>query len=268
MKSSIPLVKIGVPTFNRPEQVKRTLGYLLSQDYKNIEVYVSENGTAEHDVPQGLRVCRMTHSVNIGAEANFNFVYNVAGKSDYFMWMADGDIFEDNYISACVEFLEHNSDYIMCAGQTFMTKNGETLFMETPMNIGNRMVYDRLFNYLFKVRKNGVFYGVFRNKTRLFNPIGNHVASDWVHVAKLAMAGKIKVLEHTRMYKDDNGSASSRKKMVQRWNVSRFQELFFETYTSWHIAKRLPLTLPIFLFLNLKFLFNSTKKFLRKHIVF
>jgi GT2 family glycosyltransferase len=36
--TSTPLVSIGIPTYDRAQKLERAVGFVLAQDYKNIEV--------------------------------------------------------------------------------------------------------------------------------------------------------------------------------------------------------------------------------------
>jgi Glycosyltransferases involved in cell wall biogenesis len=45
MQSPKPLVSIGVPTFNRPEGLRRTLECLTRQTYPTFEIIISDNAT-------------------------------------------------------------------------------------------------------------------------------------------------------------------------------------------------------------------------------
>ena len=42
-----PLVSIGMPVFNGEKSLARALDALLEQDYSNIEVIVSDNGSSD-----------------------------------------------------------------------------------------------------------------------------------------------------------------------------------------------------------------------------
>ncbi|MBU4370171.1 glycosyltransferase [Patescibacteria group bacterium] len=37
------LVSVGIPTYNRPESLRRTLECITSQTYKNLEIIISDN---------------------------------------------------------------------------------------------------------------------------------------------------------------------------------------------------------------------------------
>ena len=168
--NSSPLVSVGLPTYNRPKQLDATLQYLITQDYKNIEIIVSDNHSDKPSVVEILnkytaldnRVQFTIQDTNIEIEPNFNFVYNKA-RGKYFMWVSDDDVFDKNYITECVSFLEKNriTFYVQAFLNTIKMTN--FLFTEEPINLENNKVFNRLNNYFSSVKKNGVFYGVYRN---------------------------------------------------------------------------------------------------------
>ena len=42
----LPLVSVGIPTYNRPESLRRTLECITTQTYTNLEIIVSDNCSA------------------------------------------------------------------------------------------------------------------------------------------------------------------------------------------------------------------------------
>lgn len=109
---SDPLVTIGIPTYKRPKLLKRALEAVVRQNYKNLEVIVSDNatpGSANQKIVDAyihkisnLKFVR--HSSNIGAINNFTSILNAA-TGEYFMWLADDDEISSNYISKLVQAL-------------------------------------------------------------------------------------------------------------------------------------------------------------------
>jgi glycosyltransferase involved in cell wall biosynthesis len=57
-----PLVSVGIPCYNRPEGLKRTLECITGQTYKNLEIIVSDNCSPD---PEVERVGREYASRNI-----------------------------------------------------------------------------------------------------------------------------------------------------------------------------------------------------------
>ena len=43
MQDATPMVTVGIPTFNRPEGLERTLACITKQTYTNLEIIVSDN---------------------------------------------------------------------------------------------------------------------------------------------------------------------------------------------------------------------------------
>ena len=46
------LVSIGLPTYNRPENLEKALKCITNQTYKNIEIIVSDNASPNYKVQE------------------------------------------------------------------------------------------------------------------------------------------------------------------------------------------------------------------------
>ena len=90
------LVSIGIPTYNRPDGLRRTLEYITNQTYKNIEVIVSDNCSPGNDVrsivnkfvEHDSRIKFYQQETQTGVNNNFKFVFRES-CGQYFMWAAD-----------------------------------------------------------------------------------------------------------------------------------------------------------------------------------
>lgn len=110
-----PLISVGIPTFNRPDQLHRTLLELTRQTYANIEIIVSDNASpsAETDlivrefVATDPRIKYFRQTENIGIHPNFQFVLSKA-VGEYFIWAADDDWHEPDFIESLWEVLRGN----------------------------------------------------------------------------------------------------------------------------------------------------------------
>lgn len=284
--NGLPFLSVGLPTYNRPEGLEKVIQYLIKQDYKHLEIIISDNCSPnpkvkeilEHYAKLDSRIRYFIQAKNIEIEPNFNFVYHQA-KGDYFMWIADDDEFPMNYFSACIDFLEKNKDYILCSGLASYYANKQLLFSDKEINLPSQSALIRLMKYLIQVNKNGVFYGVYRNHVAFDNPIQKHIGADWNHIARIALIGKIKTLNHVQSKRSDEGGSSSRSKIAARWGISSMKKVFMETYIAYEVAYylfnesilkkkfiypvRVAIQLLVFLFLNAKFLYNSIRKRLK-----
>ncbi|MBK7374561.1 MAG: glycosyltransferase [Chitinophagaceae bacterium] len=59
MHETTPLVTVGIPTYNRPGGLERTLACITVQTYANLEIIVSDNCSADPRVlPVLEKICR------------------------------------------------------------------------------------------------------------------------------------------------------------------------------------------------------------------
>ena len=111
------MVSVGIPCYNRPEGLRRTLECITGQTYTNLEIIVSDNCSPESEIEAIVcdfikdddRIHYYRQDENRGSSFNFKFVLEKAtGK--YFMWAADDDEWEPNFISFLLDFLIRNTD--------------------------------------------------------------------------------------------------------------------------------------------------------------
>ncbi len=105
-----PLVSIGIPTYSRPEGLRRTLECITAQTYRNLEIIVSDNSSpgletqrvVESFMSNDRRVSYHRQNINRGAFSNFKFVLK-ASTGQYFMWAADDDEWRLEFVETCLE---------------------------------------------------------------------------------------------------------------------------------------------------------------------
>ncbi|MBN1168115.1 MAG: glycosyltransferase family 2 protein [Methanospirillaceae archaeon] len=164
-----PLVSVGIPTYNRPEGLRRTLNCITGQTYKNLEIIVSDNCSLG---PETERVVRefmgrdsriqfFQQNENMGVAFNFQFVLEKA-TGEYFMWAAD----DDEWLP---EFIMTNINNIGGAGScmtNYITRNRILNFdryNKKPCLTGNDR-YNDLKSFLFNLYP-GMVYGLHRRVT-------------------------------------------------------------------------------------------------------
>jgi FkbM family methyltransferase len=117
----LPLVSVGIPTYNRPDGLRRTLECITQQTYKNLEIIVSDNCSPNEDVQKVIkefaghdtRMLSFRQQENIGANNNFNFVLKQA-NGKYFIWVADDDFCKSNYIEELVNLSSTDEAIVLC----------------------------------------------------------------------------------------------------------------------------------------------------------
>jgi glycosyltransferase involved in cell wall biosynthesis len=140
-----PLVSVGIPTYNRPEGLRRTLECITGQTYKNLEIIVSDNCSQGEEtenivkefMSKDSRIQYFYQEKNGGPLFNFNFVLQKAtGK--YFMWAADDDEWELFFIESCInEFSKSKKEYVavMLETQYFSKENKFDFFQRESLFI-------------------------------------------------------------------------------------------------------------------------------------
>jgi len=108
-----PLVSVGIPTYNRPRQLRAALEAIAGQTHHNLEIIVSDNASTDPEVAEVLgefsrkdrRVRCIRQAENQGVLANFAYVLEIA-RGNYFMWAADDDLREPWFVERCIALLQ------------------------------------------------------------------------------------------------------------------------------------------------------------------
>ncbi len=173
------LVSIGLPTYNRPNNLKRALEIVTSQTYKNLEIIVSDNNSTDPNVREIVelfaesdpRIKYFKQVNNTGVLANAEFVLN-SSSGEYFAWFSDDDWRSPEYIESMVALLENNKGYNVAFCDYHEVYEDGTLAegypkshidVFKPFQSQNRLV--RIINYYWqnpKLGKCNIFYGLYR----------------------------------------------------------------------------------------------------------
>lgn len=222
IKGIQPLVTIGVPTYNRPETLKRALDSLVNQTYRNLEIIVSDNCSTDADVQNVVnnfsadaRLKFTRQPVNKGLTHNFNFVLKMA-TGDFFMWLADDDWLDLNYIESCLSFLLEHPDYAAAygAGRIFNPKE-ELIGHDVKIDLEHASGRDRMKYFLELVISNGCFSALIPKCYESEMLMRDVIAGDWLIVLRIAFLGKYKMLETTNVCISYGGLSSTTEGLTQ-----------------------------------------------------
>lgn len=115
-----PKVSIGFPVFNGARYLEKSIESVLSQDFADFELLISDNGSTDSTweiccqyAKRDKRIRLHRHRQNLGAIFNFRFVLEKS-SGEYFMWHPHDDFLDRAFLSECVSFLESNLDYVLC----------------------------------------------------------------------------------------------------------------------------------------------------------
>jgi glycosyltransferase involved in cell wall biosynthesis len=195
----VPTVAIGMPVYNGAKSIKLALDSLLCQTFSDFSIVVSDNastdGTADivrEYAGQDPRINYVRQEINIGAEANFKFVFH-ATSSRYFMWAAADDTRSPDFLEKNLNFLEDHLDYV---GSTLRTRFQGREF--DPISMGDSSLDQddfaaRLIAFFRTWHANGRFYSLFRRGALVswVSADQHFLGSDWSLITYLASIGKM-----------------------------------------------------------------------------
>ncbi len=173
------LVSVGLPTYNRPDCLKRALGIITAQTYQHLEIIVSDNASPDGRVKEVVdaysrvdpRVKYFRREQNTGVLANAEFVLKKS-SGEYFAWFSDDDWRAPEFIENMVAQLENNKgvnvafcDYheVYEDGNLALGYPTTHLGVFKPFQSRYRLV--RTIAYYWQDAVHGkcnIFYGVFR----------------------------------------------------------------------------------------------------------
>ncbi len=256
---TVPLVSIGMPVYNGERTIHEALDSLLAQDFKDFELIISDNASSDNT----RSICKMyeekdsrvhyhLHETNIGPMANFNGLIHLA-KGKYFMWAADDDWWEPDYISCMVKALGNDMDAVLSfSGYDFIRSN-KTSFTEKDnlsKAIGLNTIFSRLLHSCSLNRwvSNGNYvYGLMqRDKLLDCGGLDARVdinrGADWVMIFHFLCYGKFlkddRVLFHKRV-NSDRDYCFSKVPIEQRLARQSFYSLA-KSYLKWLIEGHQP----------------------------
>lgn len=160
-----PLVSVGLPTYNRPELLKRALDSLLSQTYQNLEIIISDNASPDPSVEAIAKIyCKRDSRVqyirsveNTGAIRNFWSVLSFC-SGEYFMWAADDDEWESDFIEFCLNHIG-NSGTVMCDIETVFHLSGTSIPSFMPCLGPDKSTFGNAIEYLNNMQPS-IIYGL------------------------------------------------------------------------------------------------------------
>lgn len=210
-------VSIGFATRNHADLLRRALDSLLAQTYTNFELIISDNASTdetrkicEEYANKDSRIRYILQKENIGGLRNFEFVLSVA-RGDYFMWAADDDWWEPEFISVLARALDNRPE---CG---VAMSSFRRLYEDGQSHREIRWVGEHDFSsldYARILRKMMMFrtppllciYGLFRAhllKSILARPFKRCLSPDRVLMCEVALATRFYTDERVLWYKKD-----------------------------------------------------------------
>lgn len=173
------MVSVGVPTYNRPDLLRRALEIITNQTYSNLEIIVSDNASTDLKVRQVVdefasrdpRITYYRQENNVGVLANADFVLRES-QGEYFAWFSDDDWRSPEFIEILIEELENNRevnfafcDYHEVYADGSRAEGYPSSHLEVFKPFGSQSRLIRTISYYWQDAVHGkpnIFYSVFR----------------------------------------------------------------------------------------------------------
>jgi glycosyltransferase involved in cell wall biosynthesis len=216
-----PRVTIGLPIYNGEQLLPQALESLLTQDFDDVEVVISDNasvdGTPELCAAYAARDPRIRYvrnERNLGSIPNFNKLVGLA-RGEYFKWAAHDDWCEPEFVRRCVEVLDADPSVVLChARATRVDEAGDTMVVDLdPLDVRSPDPAERFRQVLWWLRAIYPVYGVIRTealrRTQLFR---SHSGSDRILLAELSLLGQLHQIPELLLYERETLSSRSNRR--------------------------------------------------------
>ena len=201
MRSSDPLVSIGLPVRNAGKRVANVITSILAQDHPHLELVISDNASTDdtEEVCRELarsdsRIAYHRQAENIGLFNNFVYAIGAA-RGEYFRWIGDDDRLEPPYVSRCLRaFADDPRLILVTTGMAYAGPDGvahSASYEGTGLSSDDPMV--RLTEILRLLNESHLLidplYGMVKRAPVAAIPRRNMMREDEVFATKLALAG-------------------------------------------------------------------------------
>lgn len=224
-RGSRALVSIALPVYNGERFVGDAIESILSQDFTDFELVISDNASTDATseicrrfVERDPRVCYVRNAQNIGIAANFTQSFGlVSGR--YFKWMAADDMLAPGFVRACVQTLESDPSIVLVTSKpTLVGEDGRTpleydamrgvfvgSYVGLPIESAEPYMSERPSKRFRGVLMsmpgraiNNFAYGLMRSEFVLQTlPVGPYIGGDKVFLAGLSLHGKLALIDES-----------------------------------------------------------------------
>lgn len=243
MTQRSPRVSIGLAVYNGENYLRESLDSLLAQTFEDFELIISDNASTDKTTEicqeyaaKDARIRYYRNERNLGAAWNQNRVFELA-TGEYYKLAAHDDRCAPDFLKRCVEILDRHPDVVLCYPKTMIINDRGEVQEQYPDGklIGNpakqTKVWQRLLQPIFgngqlhldspnpQIRFRDVvcelgkchpIFGLVRVSAWQQTPgLGNYGHADGVHLARLALMGKLYEVPEVLFFSREHALQSS-----------------------------------------------------------
>jgi glycosyltransferase involved in cell wall biosynthesis len=212
-----PRLTIGLPVYNGERLLPQALDSLLTQDFRDFELVISDNASADRTpelcaayAAKDPRIRYVRNERNLGVMPNFNRLVGLA-RGEYFKWAAHDDWCDPRFLGLGVDVLDGSPEVVLCHAQaTQVDEDGNPLVVNfRPLDVRSPRPAERFRQVLWGPGAVYPIYGVIRTsalrRTQLFR---SHSGADRILLAELSLLGELRQIPEQLFY--DRNTVSAR----------------------------------------------------------
>jgi glycosyltransferase involved in cell wall biosynthesis len=212
------IVSVGMPAYNAEGTIEKAIDSILSQDYPNIELIVSDNASTDRTeaicrriASQDRRVRYFRQSENVGVHNNYNFVF-LQARGRYFKWASSNDCCHPTFLTKCVAALEEDSRAVVCCPRTVLVfADGREARTCDALSLDSSSAVSRYIEFRQRIKLNNVMNGVIRSESlRRTSLYRGYVGADINMMAELTFHGTFIELEEHLFYRSADPQTTAR----------------------------------------------------------
>ena len=200
-------IVVGIAVYNGSDYIRDALESLQKQTFQDFSVLISDNCSTDNTrkicnefVKNDHRFNYICQDENIGGPANFNYLLSQT-NSEYFMFLGHDDWLSDNFLELCVNYMDSNEDTSITSGVPLYYLKNSFYGTGVVHNHYQESSDLRLMGYYYKVKDNGIFYGLIRMKMINKEIFHDKVGDDHHWIAGVISKGKSKVIEKCNVHR-------------------------------------------------------------------
>ncbi len=232
------MIQIALPVFNGADHLAQALDSLLNQTYENFVLTIVDNASSDatEDISRAYeqrdhRIRYVRFAKWVGWVENWARAYDlVAGRSDFFMWASDDDLWDRGYIEWLLPPLLDKEDVVLSFSQYDDIDQEGKVIDELYRDIypRGRTTYGRI-NSLIRSGMYSAIYGLMKTRAIYWNPCLRDIcfAPDLWFLLCMATAGRFHIVKKPLLSKrlggisvtDDDPSII--RDISRSWNIGK-----------------------------------------------
>jgi glycosyltransferase involved in cell wall biosynthesis len=238
------LVTIGIPVYNEEKYLEQTIESAINQDFKDIEIVISDNGSTDGSVEiikkyadLDKRIYPIYKEKNTGPAGNFHSLLDNT-RSKYFVLLGAHDLFLPNYIREAVAFLESNPAYVMAYPQSKLVDGNEDKlgYRDSDIDTFGLDVEQRMKKTAANLFWCTCFHGVFRTDIVRKLPTLQIRGSDHLFLYAAAYHGHIHFIQKLGILRRESRQETPEMIEKRRINAGNYRETGSRFFNSWSVT--------------------------------